>query len=79
MGMFDTVYLTCPHCNEEIDCQTKSGECMLNSYTIDNMPMSIPSAMLGFNHCYRCQKAFEVEMVTKPTYRVIKGTYDESK
>lgn len=41
MGMFDTVIYKCPNCEESTLCQTKSGPCRLNTYTIESAPLSI--------------------------------------
>ena len=38
MGMFDTVWVNCPKCNEENGFQSKSGDCILANYTLDDCP-----------------------------------------
>jgi len=38
MGMFDSVWVKCPFCGEENDFQSKSGECDLSNYTLENCP-----------------------------------------
>lgn len=38
MGMYDTVWINCPKCNEKHGFQTKSGECYLANYTLENCP-----------------------------------------
>lgn len=38
MGMFDTIHVNCPVCGEEHEFQSKSGECLLRCYSLDNCP-----------------------------------------
>lgn len=38
MGLYDSIYAKCPNCGEEIEFQTKSGDCLMGSYTIENCP-----------------------------------------
>jgi hypothetical protein len=66
MGMFDTVHITCPKCNETIEEQTKSGVCMLDDYTLENVPMDALQGILGSVFCYHCKTDLAVELVTKP-------------
>ena len=56
MGMFDTLRFNCRNCGEELDEQSKSGECMLNNYTIENCPASILADLNGtIVTCNKCQ------------------------
>lgn len=36
--MFDSVWIKCPKCGEENEFQSKSGDCCLDNYTIENCP-----------------------------------------
>lgn len=38
MGLYDCIYSQCPKCGDELEFQTKSGDCLLESYTIENCP-----------------------------------------
>ncbi len=38
MGMYDSVWVKCPKCETENEFQTKSGECLLDNYTLENCP-----------------------------------------
>jgi hypothetical protein len=38
MGMFDTVWVKCPKCGEDNSFQSKSGNCSLENYDLDNCP-----------------------------------------
>lgn len=41
MGMYDSVYVKCPKCGIENEFQTKSGECLLNNYSLKNCPDNV--------------------------------------
>ena len=41
MGMFDSVMVPCPKCHKDIEFQSKSGECLLDVYTLDTVPMAV--------------------------------------
>ena len=38
MGMYDSVMVKCPECSKENEFQSKSGECLLHVYTLENCP-----------------------------------------
>lgn len=77
MGMFDTVYITCPKCEERIEEQSKSGSCFLDTYTLENAPMEVLSGVVGHVFCYHCKTNLTVELVTKPEVRVIIADEDK--
>jgi hypothetical protein len=70
MGMFDTINITCPMCKETIEEQTKSGECMLDTYELENAPLAVLSGVLGSVFCYHCKANLVVELETQPIVRV---------
>ena len=72
MGMFDTVVVKCPHCVEDVEMQTKTGPCVLDVYTIDNLEMSVAVGVIGVNHCHNCHGAFKIELETQPKFVVKK-------
>lgn len=41
MGCYDTVIAKCPDCGEEIQAQSKSGECTLGSYPTSRVPRTV--------------------------------------
>lgn len=43
MGCFDSVYANCPNCGAEHEFQSKSGECLLYSYSLEDCPEDILS------------------------------------
>ena len=41
MGMFDSLFIKCPKCGKEMEWQSKSGPCCLDSYTPKNLPVDV--------------------------------------
>lgn len=64
MGLFDTVYINCPYCQEIQEHQTKSGDCMLRTYTIGSAPFHILESVQGIHECYSCHKLYNIEPET---------------
>lgn len=57
MGMFDSVYGSCPHCDKKIEFQSKAGDCGLASYTLNSCPANIAMDLDGERKpCPRCGK-----------------------
>lgn len=54
MGMFDSLYTDCPNCGEELEFQSKSGECFLTSYNKE-FPLSAQVAVGMDGDIVRCQ------------------------
>ena len=47
MGMFDTVNVRCRKCGANMEFQSKSGECMLNTYDETSVPPSVAEGIVG--------------------------------
>lgn len=77
MGMYDTVYIKCPSCDKENECQTKSGDCILSSYSLYSAPMNVLAGVIGKDWCEHCKQPFIVELIHKPICIVRKLTKDE--
>lgn len=41
MGMYDSVWVRCPHCGIDNEFQSKSGDCFLNEYSLDECPEDV--------------------------------------
>lgn len=41
MGMYDTILVKCPSCGEEHHFQSKSGECLLSYYELEECPEDV--------------------------------------
>jgi hypothetical protein len=53
MGMFDSIYVRCPTCNERTELQSKAGVCELKIYTLDSAP---PEILVDLDkRTYRCK------------------------
>lgn len=63
MGMFDSVKGKCPHCNKEIELQSKAGKCSLGVYDLNNVPITIANDLDReyddySNQCDHCGEKF---------------------
>lgn len=66
MGMYDTVLVNCPNCNEEHQFQTKSGQCSLDVYTLENCPDDVMVNVNRHSPCRcDCGSFFEVDKETR--------------
>lgn len=43
MGMYDIVVARCPRCGEELEFQSKGGDCSLSRYDISEAPSDVLS------------------------------------
>lgn len=74
VGMFDSVYVPCPKCGKTHECQSKSGECLLDDYTLENAPADVLSNVnrhAPFT-CEECGCSFDVVIATR-SVRVLEG------
>lgn len=62
MGMYDTVMVPCPTCGERAEFQSKSGRCMLETYTLEEAPDEVLFDVNrhGPNTCTKCKTQFSV-------------------
>jgi len=62
MGMFDSVWISCPICRGGLEFQSKAGPCMLNNYSIGNIPPKIAADIIGdIERCGKCKIAVKIE------------------
>lgn len=63
MGMFDSVMVTCPNCYEDSEFQSKSGDCFLEVYTLEDCPEDVLSDVNRHSpHKCSCGINFEVSI-----------------
>lgn len=66
MGMYDSVMVKCPKCGEEQEFQTKSGDCFLDVYTLEDCPDDV---MVDVNrhspYDCNCGEVFQVDIPTR--------------
>lgn len=60
MGMFDSVWFTCPECKNGMEVQSKAGACSLNNYSSDQVPETIAEAISGETAYCNCGKKYVV-------------------
>lgn len=73
MGLYDTVMVPCPFCGKEHEFQSKSGECMLQFYELENCPEDV---LININRhspykCDDCGTIFEVNRQRKKSVTLI--------
>lgn len=64
MGVYDTVMVPCPQCGTREEFQSKSGRCMLETFSLDDAPDEV---LLDVNRhspivCTKCSARFGVEI-----------------
>lgn len=47
MGLFNSIYVNCPKCDELVEFQTKSGSCILSSFHISDVPKEELKGIMG--------------------------------
>jgi hypothetical protein len=64
MGMYDTVTVPCPTCGAPAEFQSKSGRCLLETFTLEEAPDEV---LFDVNRhgpatCAKCGTLFNVEV-----------------
>lgn len=55
MGMFDSVYVPCPHCQAPVEHQSKAWNCDMDRFSIENAPAEILFDIMNDpTHCEKC-------------------------
>ena len=62
--MFDSVWVKCPLCKAENEFQSKSGDCLCESYELENCPENV---LVNVNRhspceCDECGAFYEVDI-----------------
>lgn len=62
MGLFDSVLVPCPECGTKTEAQSKSGDCLLGWYELEDAPADV---LLDVNRhapftCRMCGNVFSV-------------------
>lgn len=73
--MYDSVMVKCPKCGEENEFQSKSGECLLYVYTLENCPNDVLSDVNRHSpqKCFACGFNHEVD---KKNRKAVIASYD---
>ena len=59
--MYDSVMVKCPKCGKENEFQSKSGECLLDVYTLENCPNDVMVNVNRHSPC-KCNCGFNYEV-----------------
>ena len=75
MGMFDSVFVSCPRCGEDNEIQTKNGKCILGRYDLVNAPPEVLLGVKGNHECDSCGEWFNinVQCITKAWVETLRG------
>lgn len=62
--MYDSVIGDCPHCGKQVELQSKAGDCSLDRYEVEEVPVDIAKD-LALNDtpwnttCWACKKEYK--------------------
>ena len=59
--MYDSVMVNCPKCGQGNEFQSKSGECLLEVYTLENCPNEVLANVNRHSPC-KCECGFKYEV-----------------
>lgn len=67
MGCYDSLWVDCPNCGNQLEFQSKSGDCRLADYTLTNIPSNV---LMDINRhspivCAGCNRLYKIDY--KPT------------
>jgi len=73
MGMYDSVTVPCPTCAEHAEFQSKSGDCKLETYSLEDAPDDV---LLDVHRqapmrCWKCGTLFTVEVTGQRPRRTL--------
>ena len=64
MGMFDSVMVPCPNCGTTNEFQSKGGDCVLATYSLEDAPFNVLGDVNRWPvSCRRCGTGYRVEVV----------------
>lgn len=75
MGLYDTVWVNCQKCGEELGFQTKSGDCVLANYGLNDAPEDV-MADVNRHSPIRCECGV-LYIVDVPSRKLIDVTPDK--
>jgi len=54
MGMYDSVYATCPKCGTQVEFQSKAGKCEMLRYSMNSVPPEVAESINGSTETCDC-------------------------
>lgn len=74
MSCFDSVYIRCPNCNENVRFTTKAGRCWMDEYKQHAVPLLLAAAIDGdVEECKNCHTKVVATFVSKITTVAMHG------
>lgn len=71
MGVYDSVWVNCPKCGTENEFQTKSGDCLLENYNLENCPDDVLADVNRHSPCKcECGTLYEVNIKERKAVEV---------
>ena len=62
MGMFDSIMFDCPGCGNELEIQSKAGDCLLDRFSSESVPLHIAQDICHEQtYCEKCDRWFRVK------------------
>lgn len=83
MGMFDTIVIECPNCGNEIECQSKSGDCTLKRMSLGMACEKGDEALFDINRhaphvCDKCAREWVVKVKMMAIATIVRASdYNE--
>jgi len=70
MGLYDTIRAPCPQCGTVSEFQSKSGECLCETFSLEDCPMDV---LRGANRhspntCEKCGTLFSIDISERRTF-----------
>lgn len=68
--MYDSVWVECPKCKTENEFQSKSGDCSLDHYTLENCPNDVLANINRHSPivCDSCKSFYRVDIQNREAY-----------
>lgn len=68
MGVYDSVMVPCPVCGTVSEFQSKSGECLMREYTLEECPQDVLGDVNRHapNVCEQCKIQYYVHIIGIP-------------
>jgi hypothetical protein len=60
MGMFDSLYVECRRCGEQVEFQSKAGDCSLRSYELSDCPPEVAGDLIGRSNQCKCGNSITI-------------------
>ena len=69
MGLFDSVYFTCPNCKASLEAQSKAGDCCMDTIDPYEVPVGIAkdieNKVLNCGECGRSYRVVSYDQIPK--------------